>query len=164
MQGCPTTARNSSGCGSFESVRRLKPSRLGADDDAMAAARPAISLRPPVVLVVDDDDDIRALVGFRLRRAGYDAVEAHDGLEALRLWRRVEPDLVLLDVAMPGLDGHAVTRILAAGERRVPVVFLSALSTGADRVAGLELGAADYLTKPFDMQELLLRVERALSS
>jgi DNA-binding response OmpR family regulator len=116
------------------------------------------------VLVVDDDEDIRTLVGFRLRKAGYEAVEAGDGLEALRLWRRHEPDLVLLDVSMPGLDGHAVTRIVAAGEQPVPVIFLSARAEEKDRVAGLALGAADYVTKPFSMQELVLRIERVLSA
>src|SRR5947209_20540294 len=122
----------------------------------LPSARPA-----SLVLVVDDDEDIRSLVGFRLRRAGYEVLEASDGLEALRLWRRHEPDLVVLDISMPGLDGHAVTRILASGETRVPVIFLSARATEADRVAGLELGAVDYLAKPFSLQELVLPVERA---
>ncbi len=129
----------------------------------MSVHRLPIERPTPLLLVVDDDEDIRALVGFRLRKAGYDAVEARDGLEALRLWRRHEPDLVLLDISMPGLDGHAVTRILASSEPRVPVIFLSARAEQSDRVEGLELGAADYVTKPFSMPELLLRIERALA-
>jgi DNA-binding response OmpR family regulator len=130
----------------------------------MATAHAHTARSAPLVLVVDDDEDIRTLVGFRLRKAGYEAVEAADGLEALRLWRRHEPDLVLLDVSMPGLDGHAVTRIVTAGERRVPVIFLSARADEKDRVAGLALGAADYVTKPFSMQELVLRIERVLAA
>jgi DNA-binding response OmpR family regulator len=130
----------------------------------MATAHTHMARSAPLVLVVDDDEDIRTLVGFRLRKAGYEAVEAADGLEALRLWRRHEPDLVLLDVSMPGLDGHAVTRIVAADERPVPVIFLSARADEKDRVAGLALGAADYVTKPFSMQELVLRIERVLAA
>ena len=127
----------------------------------MGAAEP-ISEERPLVLLADDDADIRLLIGLRLRRSGFEVVEAADGLEALKAVVAHEPDLVVLDVNMPGLDGRAVLRILNAKESRPRVLFLSAQASVEDRVAGLELGAVDYLGKPFDGAELVARVRAAL--
>ena len=117
----------------------------------------------PLVLVVDDDPETTKLVDFRLRRVGYRTMTASDGLQALRVIGSERPDLVLLDVDMPNLDGLAVARVVrSAGEGRPSVIFLSAHSSVSDRVEGMDLGAVDYITKPFSSPELLARVEVAL--
>lgn len=117
----------------------------------------------PLAVVADDDEDIRRLVGFLLRRAEFRVEEAANGLEALRKVMSLEPDVVVLDINMPHLDGHAVMRILQSNEdRRQRVVFLSARTTVQDRLAGLELGAVDYVPKPFEGAELVARVRAAL--
>jgi two-component system, OmpR family, response regulator MprA len=117
----------------------------------------------PVVLVAEDDDDIRELLTFGLRREGYRVAAASDGLDALRAITAEQPDLVLLDITMPRLDGRAVCRILRAKGSEAPaVIFLTAAARTAERVAGLDLGAMDYVTKPFDPAELMARVRAAL--
>jgi DNA-binding response OmpR family regulator len=116
---------------------------------------------PQRVLVVDDDADIRNLVQELLRRAGYDALSAPDGREALRLVYSERPDLVVLDASMPVLDGwQTLERIRELSE--VPVIMLTARATELDKVRGLKAGADDYVTKPFGQQELLARVEAQL--
>jgi DNA-binding response OmpR family regulator len=117
----------------------------------------------PLVVVADDDADIRALVSHRLQQAGYRTLEAADGLEALKVVLANRPNLLVLDVGMPGLDGKAVMRILAteAGPAQ-RVLFLSGRSTVSDRIEGLDLGAVDYLVKPFVAAELVARVRSAL--
>jgi DNA-binding response OmpR family regulator len=113
------------------------------------------------VLVVDDDADIRGLVRTVLQRAGHDVLEASDGREALRLFYESQPDLVLLDVSMPGLDGwETLERIRELSE--VPVVMLTARAQELDKVRGLQAGADDYVTKPFGRQELVARIETHL--
>ncbi len=113
------------------------------------------------VLVVDDDADVRALVCELLARAGYGVSEAPDGREALRLLYDERPDLIVLDVSMPGLDGWAtLERIRELSS--VPVVMLSALGAELEKVRALRGGADDYVTKPFGRQELLARVESVL--
>jgi DNA-binding response OmpR family regulator len=113
------------------------------------------------VLVVDDDADVRTLVCELLARAGYDVSEAPDGREALRLLYDERPDLIVLDVSMPGLDGWAtLERIRELSS--VPVVMLSALGAELEKVRALRGGADDYVTKPFGRQELLARVESVL--
>ena len=115
-------------------------------------------MRTPRVLVADDDADIRDLVNELLTRSGYDVVEASDGAEALRQFVSQRPDLVVLDVSMPGLDGWEVLgRIRELSD--VPVVMLTARVTEPDKVRGLRSGADDYITKPFGSEELLARVE-----
>jgi DNA-binding response OmpR family regulator len=111
--------------------------------------------------VADDDDDIRTLVGELLRRAGYAVHEAADGREALRTFHAERPDLVILDVSMPELDGfQTLERIRELSE--VPVLMLTAKAAEADRVRGLRGGADDYVAKPFARNELLARVEALL--
>ncbi len=117
--------------------------------------------RPERILVVDDEPTVREMVGLNLRADGYDVVLAARGDVALELAREREPDLVVLDVMLPGRDGLEVCRILRS-ESTVPILLLSARGEEMDRVIGLEVGADDYLTKPFAMRELLARVRAML--
>jgi DNA-binding response OmpR family regulator len=113
------------------------------------------------VLVVDDDEDIRLLLHELLTRAGFEVHEEANGLAALRTFHALRPDLVLLDVAMPEMDGwQTLERIRELSE--VPVLMLTAKDTEADRVRGLRGGADDYVTKPFAREELLARVDALL--
>ena len=113
------------------------------------------------VLVVDDDPTVREVVLSYLRAERYDVAEAADGETALSMVGHDRPDLVVLDVMLPGLDGLEVCRRLRL-QGDLPVIMLTALGTEADRVVGLELGADDYLTKPFSPRELVLRVSSVL--
>ncbi len=113
------------------------------------------------VLVVDDDPTVREVVLSYLRAEHYEVAEAADGESALAMVDRERPDLVVLDVMLPGVDGLEVCRRIRAGGD-LPVIMLTALGTEADRVVGLELGADDYLTKPFSPRELVLRVGSVL--
>ena len=116
---------------------------------------------PGSVLVVDDDSDVRTLVVELLTRSGYDVSEAPNGREALKLLFDQRPDLVLLDISMPELDGWAtLDRIRELSD--VPVLMLSALGAELEKVRALRAGADDYVTKPFGRQELLARVESVL--
>ena len=118
-------------------------------------------MSPATILVVDDDADTRGLVRRLLERAGYAVREAEDGLAGLRELFALTPDLVLLDVMMPGLDGWAtLERIREVSE--VPVVMLTARDTEVERVRGLSRGADDYIAKPFGRQELVARVHALL--
>jgi DNA-binding response OmpR family regulator len=113
------------------------------------------------VLVVDDDADIRGLVCTLLERSGLNTVEAADGHEGLRKFFQVQPSLVVLDIAMPGMDGfQTLERIRDLSD--VPVLMLSAKGSEVDRVRGLRSGADDYVSKPFGRQELVARVEALL--
>ena len=116
------------------------------------------------ILVADDDPDIRSLVSRLLSRAGYAVVSATDGSEALRQAREHKPDLLILDVSMPGADGYAVCRALQAeqGPEAPPVIFLTAHAHTSARVEGLDAGAVDYIVKPFEHDELTARVRAAL--
>jgi DNA-binding response OmpR family regulator len=117
------------------------------------------------VLVVDDDPDILDLVSFNLSRAGFGCLSAADGVQAWDTLQRRTPDLVVLDIMLPGVSGLDLLRRLKVHEsfQRIPVVVLSARGEEVDRVLGLELGADDYVTKPFSVRELVLRVQRVLS-
>jgi DNA-binding response OmpR family regulator len=114
------------------------------------------------VLVVDDDVTVSDVVRRYLERAGYDVALAADGPAALTIFSERHPDLVVLDLMLPGIDGLEVCRRMRADARDVPVVMLTALGDEADRVLGLELGADDYVTKPFSPRELVLRVQSVL--
>ena len=112
------------------------------------------------VLVIDDEDDVRMLLEVRLKRAGYRVVTASDGKYGLRHFYEARPDLVLLDVAMPVMDGWQVLERLREVSD-VPVVMLTAAAQERDKVKGLKSGEDDYITKPFSKDELLARVEAA---
>ncbi len=113
------------------------------------------------ILVVDDDKKIVDLVSLYLKRDGYSVLTAYDGQEALDVAQRKQPDLIVLDRMLPGIDGIEVCRRI----RRVsatPIILLTALGSEDDRIRGLEAGADDYLTKPFSPRELVLRVRAVL--
>jgi DNA-binding response OmpR family regulator len=118
----------------------------------------------PLVLVADDEEDIRALVAFRLRRAGYDVITAADGAEALTLATTRRPDLIVLDMMMPKATGLEVTRSLREQDstRDIPVILLTARAQEADVASGFEAGADDYVKKPFSPMDLQLRVQALL--
>jgi DNA-binding response OmpR family regulator len=118
----------------------------------------------PVVLAADDDEDILELVAFRLERSGYTVLRARDGEEALRVALEAKPDLAVLDVMMPKLDGFELTRRLRADSATsaMPIILLTARAQDADVQAGFDAGADDYLRKPFSPQELRARVQAIL--
>jgi len=113
------------------------------------------------ILVVDDDRNIVDLVRLYLERDGYQVLVAYDGLEALKLARQRRPDLIVLDLLLPEVDGLDVCRILQT-ESKVPIIMLTAKTTEEDKLIGLELGADDYVTKPFSPRELVARVRAVL--
>lgn len=114
------------------------------------------------ILLAEDQADIRDLIALNLRDAGYDVTSVADGRAALGSHAERGSDLLILDLMMPGLDGLEVCKALRASGRATPILMLTAKSTELDRVLGLELGADDYLTKPFSMAELLARVKALL--
>lgn len=113
------------------------------------------------VLVADDDKKTVALVKLYLERDGYSVLTAHDGKQALAMARELRPDLVVLDIMMPELDGLDVCRLLRA-ESNVPIIMLTARTTEGDRITGLDLGADDYVSKPFSPGELAARARAIL--
>jgi len=122
---------------------------------------------PPIagrVLIVEDDADIAALLAHSLRKAGYRSSTLHSGSEVVAEVRRDPPDLVLLDVMLPGLDGLDVCRALRGDPQTaaVPIILLTARAEEGDRIAGLDLGADDYITKPFSPNEVVARVRALL--
>ncbi|MCX6876471.1 MAG: response regulator transcription factor [Verrucomicrobia bacterium] len=116
------------------------------------------------ILVIEDETDIADLVALHLQRDGFTPLLAHDGVTGLALAKTACPALILLDLMLPGMDGVRVFRELRRDPRtlRTPVIMLTARAQTADRVAGLELGADDYVTKPFSPKELLLRIKSVL--
>ncbi len=113
------------------------------------------------VLVVEDDRNIQQLLQMYLEKEGYAVTIASDGGQGLQKFRAIQPDVVLLDVMMPVMDGWAVCRAIRA-ESKTPIIMLTAKSETEDKVAGLRTGADDYVTKPFEMRELLARIEAVL--
>jgi len=113
------------------------------------------------ILLVDDERAIVESLRYALEKEGYDVLEASEGSEALEVARTQPPDLVLLDIMLPGMSGFEVCRILRK-ESSVPILMLSARADEPDRVVGLDLGADDYITKPFSVREVLARVRAAL--
>jgi two-component system OmpR family response regulator len=111
------------------------------------------------ILVVDDEENLRTMLVAALRHSGYEVHEAADGAEGFRATRELRPDLIVLDVMMPVLDGFAMCRRLREAGDRTPVIFLTARGAAADKVEGLNLGGDDYLPKPFSLDELIARVE-----
>ena len=118
----------------------------------------------PKILVVDDEPDAVELVEFNLKANGYDVVTATDGEEALEKARAIIPDLIVLDLMLPEVDGTEVCKILRRDQRTqaIPIIMLTVKAAEIDRVLGLELGADDYVTKPFSPRELILRVKKLL--
>ncbi len=113
------------------------------------------------ILVVEDEATLREMLQFNLEKEGYSVITAGDGVTALKLARSEHPDLIVLDIMLPELDGFEVCRILRR-EMTVPILMLTAKEDEIDRVLGLELGADDYMTKPFSMRELKARVKAML--
>ena len=111
------------------------------------------------VLIVEDEQNIVDILSFNLEREGYDTLEAYDGSTGLQLALEQNPDLVLLDLMLPGMDGFEVCRRIRETGSAVPILMLTAREEETDKVLGLELGADDYITKPFGMRELLARVK-----
>ena len=123
--------------------------------------------RPSKILITDDERDLVEMLAFSLGRRGYEITRAYDGLEA---WERVKEerfDLLILDLMMPGLDGWEVCRFIRKSDdpqiRETPILILSARAMAEDRVRGLEIGAEDYITKPFSLMELVLRIDKLLN-
>lgn len=118
----------------------------------------------PKILVVDDEPDALELIEFNLKAAGYDVVTAADGNEALKKARLIAPDLILLDLMLPEIDGLEVCKILRrdASTAAIPIIMLTAKAAEIDRILGLELGADDYVTKPFSPRELGLRIKNLM--
>lgn len=114
------------------------------------------------ILVVEDDPIIRQTVDYALRRAGFETETAADGISALEQAREWSPDLILLDVMLPGKDGYSVAEQLRHSDSETAIIMVTALDQERDKVRGLDVGADDYITKPFSMEELLARVRANL--
>jgi two-component system, OmpR family, response regulator len=133
----------------------MVPRSVGTD--AMSGSEPG-----PRLLVVDDDELICDLLVTALRFVGFDVQAVTSGYEALRIVSLVEPQLILLDIGIPGIDGFEVKRRLRESGNDVPVIFLTARDAIEDKVHGLRLGADDYITKPFSLEEVIARVHTVL--
>ena len=116
------------------------------------------------ILVVDDEKNIRDLLVFNLQNEGYNTLEAADGLEAVDIALKEKPDLILLDVMLPKLDGKSVCKKLrySLNISNIPILMISAKDTETDKIVGLEIGADDYITKPFQIREVIARVKANL--
>jgi DNA-binding response OmpR family regulator len=130
-------------------VRGIEYPRIGSKEVMKQGAR---------ILVVEDDRYISGLVALELEHRGLEVICAHDGPSGLEAVGRVSPDVIVLDVMLPGLDGVGVLKEIRAGGSRVPVLMLTARDVPMDKVHSLDLGADDYLTKPFHMEELVARM------
>lgn len=117
---------------------------------------------PPTILLADDEDAIRAGLAAALQRGGFHVVEARNGLEALSLVERLQPDVIALDILMPELDGREVCRRLRQAGNWTPVIMLTQISATGEKISSLEEGADDYLNKPFDSYELVARIRALL--
>ena len=113
------------------------------------------------ILIVDDDENIANLISLYLTKECFETHIEHDGESAIEAWKSFKPDLILLDIMLPGMDGYDVCRTIRK-ESNVPIIMLSAKTEVFDKVLGLELGADDYMVKPIDLDELLLRIEAIL--
>lgn len=116
------------------------------------------------ILVVDDETDILTLLEYNLEKAGFKVISADDGPDAIDITKRERPDLIILDIMLPSMEGTEVCKILKSGDatRHIPIIMLTAKGEEVDRVVGFELGADDYITKPFSPRELILRVKAVL--
>lgn len=114
------------------------------------------------ILIVDDEVDIANSIQYVLNQEGFSTLLAHDGVKAMQLIENDKPDLVILDLMMPGLDGYEVCRRVRASDRKTPILMLTARTSEIDTVVGLELGANDYIAKPVRLRELVARVKAHL--
>lgn len=121
------------------------------------------SLRHKKILVVEDDAHIAEGLNLNLSLQGYDVCIAADGLAGLDKWRKWHPDLIVLDIMLPGIDGLSVLQQIRQEDPQIPILILSAKSASDDRIRGLAFGVDDYLSKPFNLDEFLLRIERLLT-
>lgn len=121
-------------------------------------------MNPEKILVIEDEQDVAELLAYNLSKEGYEVLVAHDGLSGLQRAREFQPHLIILDLMLPGMDGWEVFRRLkkARETAQLPVIMLTARADEADRVLGLELGADDYITKPFSPRELIARIRTVL--
>jgi len=122
--------------------------------------------RQPTILIVDDDPDITSMLEFYFENLEYTVHVARRGAAAVRIAREARPDVILLDVRLPDSNGFTVFRTLRADRytEHIPIIFLTGTNDPADRLEALEIGADDFVTKPFDAQELRLRIERVLKA
>ena len=134
--------------------RNREPSRTGKNELAVSG----------LVLIADDEEDVVGLIASSLQGAGFEVVDARDGPAAIELAQGRAPALIILDLMLPGMSGFEVCRLLKNDPRtsRIPIIMLSAKAQENDRVVGLELGADDYVTKPFSTRELVLRVRSVI--
>ena len=116
------------------------------------------------ILIVDDEADILTLLEYNLKKAGFKVISAKDGPEALELTKKERPDLIILDIMLPSMEGTEICKVIKKDEvtSHIPVIMLTAKGEEVDRIVGLELGAEDYITKPFSPRELILRVRAIL--
>lgn len=114
------------------------------------------------ILIIEDEANIRELVLYNLKANGYEALEAEDGITGIALVAKEKPDLILLDIMLPGKDGYEICRELRAENINTPIIMLTAKSEEVDKVLGLEFGADDYVSKPFGIRELLARIKAVL--
>lgn len=154
----PNTSPAAKGVNGCSGTQQQQPP---GDEPSLEEAQAAVATPRKRLLVVDDEPAVRRILETRLRMAGYTVILAGDGEEALSQFYREQPDLVVLDVMLPKLDGFGVCRQLRA-ESSVPIIIVSALDNTSEKVAGLELGADDYLPKPFAPRELEMRIAAVL--
>ncbi|PYZ92199.1 DNA-binding response regulator [Salipaludibacillus keqinensis] len=118
-------------------------------------------MEPEKILIVEDDDDIRELTSLYLKKKGYDVLSADDGLSALNLVQEQDPQLILLDILLPGMGGFEICEKIRV-ETDTPIIFMSCKRSSSDKVKGLNAGGDDYITKPFDLAELEARIKANL--
>ncbi len=114
------------------------------------------------ILIIEDEGNIRELVTYNLKANGYKTLEAEDGITGITLVYKEKPDLILLDIMLPGKDGYEICRELRSEDINIPIIMLTAKSEEVDKVLGLEFGADDYIAKPFGIRELLARIKAVL--
>ncbi|MEL7655634.1 MAG: response regulator transcription factor [Bacillota bacterium] len=114
------------------------------------------------VLIIEDEPNIRELISYHLISNNYKVEEAEDGFKGLELSFKEKPDLILLDIMLPGIDGFEICKALRESGSKVPIIFLTAKNNALDKVSGLESGADDYITKPFSIHELMARIKAVL--
>jgi len=123
-----------------------------------------VSLKEKSIIVIEDDKDIRDLIAFNIKNAGFHSIEAKNGEKGIEKVRKKTPDLILLDLMLPGIQGLDVCRIIKSDKdtKNIPIIMVSALGQEEDIITGLETGADDYITKPFSIKILLARIEAVL--